>query len=126
MRRIFASLVLALLGVAAVGTDTPRIQVVPHAVAPRVDITIDGKPFTSYIFERSQKKPSLYPLRTAKGTIVTRGYPLDPHPGERAIIRITSASGSTTATSTASTSGTTPTPFPPRAPSAWARSCTSA
>ena len=63
--------------------ETPRIQVVPHAVAPRVDIIIDGKPFTSYIFERSQKKPSLYPLRTAKGTIVTRGYPLDPHPGER-------------------------------------------
>ena len=57
---------------------------VPHAVAPRVDVIIDGKPFTSYIFERSQKKPSLYPLRTAKGTIVTRGYPLDPHPGERA------------------------------------------
>ena len=84
MRRISASLVLALLGVAAVGTETPRIQVVPHAVAPRVDIIIDGKPFTSYIFERSQKKPSLYPLRTAKGTIVTRGYPLDPHPGERA------------------------------------------
>jgi hypothetical protein len=25
----------------------------------------------------------LYPLRTAKGTIVTRGYPLEPRPGER-------------------------------------------
>ena len=67
-----------------VGTETPRIQVVPHAVAPRVDIIIDGKPFTSYIFEQWDKKPSLYPLRTAKGTIVTRGYPLDPHPGEQA------------------------------------------
>ena len=66
MRKISASLILALLGVAAVGTETPRIQVVPHAVAPRVDVIIDGKPFTSYIFERSQKKPSLYPLRTAR------------------------------------------------------------
>ena len=26
----------------------------------------------------------LYPLRSAKGTVVTRGFPLDPHPGERA------------------------------------------
>ena len=83
MRRISASLVLALLGVAAVGTQTPRIQVVPHAVAPRVDISIDGKPFTSYIFERSQKKPSLFPVRSAKGAVVTRGYPLEPKPGDR-------------------------------------------
>src|SRR5262249_16692485 len=29
------------------------------------------------------KKPVLYPLRTANGTIVTRGYPLEPRPGER-------------------------------------------
>jgi hypothetical protein len=85
MRRLSAPVLVAvLLAITAVSTETPRIQVVPHAVAPRVDISIDGKPFTSYIFERSQKKPSLYPLRTAKGTIVTRGYPLDPHPGERA------------------------------------------
>ena len=84
MRRLFAPVFLAcVLAIAVVSTETPRIQVVPHAVAPRVDVSIDGKPFTSYIYERSQKKPSLYPLRTAKGTIVTRGYPLDPHPGER-------------------------------------------
>ncbi|HEX9484968.1 MAG TPA: PmoA family protein, partial [Gemmatimonadaceae bacterium] len=29
------------------------------------------------------KKPVLYPLRTATGIIVTRGFPLDPRPGER-------------------------------------------
>src|SRR6185295_6306919 len=29
------------------------------------------------------KKPVLYPLRTAKGTAVTRGFPLDPRPRER-------------------------------------------
>lgn len=50
----------------------------------RVDITIDGKPFTSYIYPSAVKKPVLFPLRTAAGTIVTRGYPLDPRPGERA------------------------------------------
>jgi len=84
MRRILACLLVApLLIAAAVTTETPRIQVVPHAVAPRVDVTIDGKPFTSYIYERSQKKPSLYPLRTASGKVITRGYPLDPRPGER-------------------------------------------
>src|SRR5688572_1476751 len=84
MRRLFATLVPALvLAAAAVQTQAPRIQVVPHAVAPRVDILIDGKPFTSYVYERSQKKPSLFPLRTAAGTLVTRGYPLEPRAGER-------------------------------------------
>ena len=85
MRRTLATLLLAPFVIAAaVTTETPRIQVVPHAVAPRVDVLIDGKPFTSYIYEHSQKKPSLYPLRTADGKVITRGYPLEPHPGERA------------------------------------------
>ncbi|RYZ54318.1 MAG: hypothetical protein EOP49_05475 [Sphingobacteriales bacterium] len=49
----------------------------------RVDITIDGKPFTSYIYPDSLMKSVLYPLRTSKGTLITRGWPMDPRPGER-------------------------------------------
>lgn len=49
----------------------------------RVDVLIDGQPFTSYIWPEKLKVPVLYPLRTAQGTIVTRGFPLDPRPGER-------------------------------------------
>jgi hypothetical protein len=83
MRRLFASLFVSSLVVAAVATQAPRIQVVPHAVAPRVDVTIDGKPFTSYMYPHEEKKPYLYPLRTANGTIVTRGWPLEPRANER-------------------------------------------
>ena len=49
----------------------------------RVDITIDGKPFTSYIWPTTLKKPVLYPLITDEGITVTRGYPLAPRPDER-------------------------------------------
>lgn len=65
--------------------DTPdtEVRVVANEAARRVDVTVGGQPFTSYIWPDSIKKPVLYPLRTAKGTIVTRGYPLDPRPGER-------------------------------------------
>lgn len=49
----------------------------------RVDVSVDGQPFTSYIWPARLAKPVLYPLRTAKGTIITRGYPLEPRPGER-------------------------------------------
>jgi hypothetical protein len=59
------------------------VQVVANESARRVDITIDGKPFTSYIWPSTSKKPVLYPLRTAKGTVVTRGFPLEPRANER-------------------------------------------
>jgi hypothetical protein len=60
-----------------------RIAVVPNESSRRVDISIDGKPFTSYLWPEEQAKPILFPLRAPTGTIVTRGYPLDPRPGER-------------------------------------------
>jgi len=52
----------------------------------RVRVHVDGEPFTRYLFPEADEvltKPVLYPLRTADGTAVTRGYPLDPRPGER-------------------------------------------
>ena len=59
------------------------VQVVADEAHQRVDITIDGKAFTSYIWPTSLKKPVLYPLVTDEGITVTRGYPLEPRPGER-------------------------------------------
>jgi hypothetical protein len=59
------------------------VSVVPNEASRRVDVSVDGRPFTSYIWPETLKTPVLYPLRTANGTIVTRGFPLDPRPGER-------------------------------------------
>lgn len=49
----------------------------------KVEVYIDGKLFTSYIYPETLEKPALYPILTSKGTIVTRGFPLDPRAGER-------------------------------------------
>lgn len=78
-----ASLLIALPLLVAPASAQSRVQVVPDEAARRVDVTVDGKPFTSYIWPTTLKKPVLYPLRSAKGTLVTRGYPLDPRGGER-------------------------------------------
>jgi hypothetical protein len=59
------------------------VQVVADEAHRRVDITIDGQPFTSYLWPTSLKKPVLYPLITDEGITVTRGYPLEPRPHER-------------------------------------------
>ena len=84
---VVAGVVVALLtGVfTIVGADAPdtHVRVVANEAARRVDVTVGGRPFTSYIWPDAIKKPVLYPLRTAKGMIITRGYPLDPRPGER-------------------------------------------
>src|SRR5258708_6244301 len=60
-----------------------RVSVSVNEQARRVDISVDGQSFTSYIWPTTLKKPVLYPLRTATGTIVTRGFPLEQRPGER-------------------------------------------
>jgi hypothetical protein len=59
------------------------VTVTPDEGARRVDVTIGGRPFTSYIWPERVKKPVLDPIRSANGTPVTRGWPLNPRPGER-------------------------------------------
>ena len=60
-----------------------HVSVAVDEAARKVDISIDGKPFTSYIWPTTLKKPVLFPIRAASGTIITRGFPLEPRPGER-------------------------------------------
>ncbi len=87
---------LVLIGL-AIGRATPtappmaraagaheRVTVTRNDDARRVDVVVGGKAFTSYIYPATIKKPVLFPLRSAKGTVVTRGFPLEPRPGERA------------------------------------------
>jgi len=87
MRRLLllgALVGLIILVGSAFASDTGKgVKVVADEANRRVDITIDGKPFTSYIWPQSLKKPVLYPLIDDSGTTVTRGYPLEPRPGER-------------------------------------------
>jgi hypothetical protein len=64
-------------------TPDTGVMVVPNEASNRVDVFVDGQPFTAYIWSDILKKPVLFPLRTASGTIITRGYPLESRPGER-------------------------------------------
>src|SRR5947207_6194342 len=78
-----ASAMLSTSFVSADPQPGDRISVTVNEQQHRVDISVDGQPFTSYIWPSKLAKPVLYPLRTAKGTIVTRGFPLEQRPGER-------------------------------------------
>jgi hypothetical protein len=65
------------------GKKDKRIQLRRNDEDKRVDIFIEGEHFTSYIYPENLEKPVLYPLRTAEGTPVTRGFPLESREGER-------------------------------------------
>jgi hypothetical protein len=60
----------------------PDVKLTVKESDRRVDVTVDGKPFTSYVWPTTLKKPTLYPVRTGDGVVVTRAFP--PGPGERA------------------------------------------
>jgi hypothetical protein len=59
------------------------VRVVPREAERRVDVDVDGARFTAYVWPERLAKPVLHPIVAAGGAIVTRGFPLDPRPGER-------------------------------------------
>lgn len=79
---------LALTALAFTGTGNTfaqKVDLVRNDKDKKVEVKIDGKPFTAYYYpgEKTLKKAVLYPVMTAKGTVITRGWPLDPRAGER-------------------------------------------
>jgi hypothetical protein len=85
MRRLSLALAVLSLALTASAANPVKggVQVVTDEAKKRVDITIDGQPFTSYLWGTNQRKPVLYPLIAPGGIEVTRGYPFNLHPGER-------------------------------------------
>jgi hypothetical protein len=49
----------------------------------KVEVWMNGKFFTAYIYPDNMEKQTLYPITSASGKTITRGYPLDPRPFER-------------------------------------------
>jgi hypothetical protein len=49
----------------------------------KVDVFIVGKLFTSYCYPTNIEKPFLFPVIAPNGSVITRGYPVEPRQGER-------------------------------------------
>jgi hypothetical protein len=65
-----------LTGSAFAASNAKGVQLVVDEAQRRVDITVDGKPFTSYIWPSTLAKPVLYPLLDGDGVTLTRHWPL--------------------------------------------------
>ena len=60
-----------------------NVKLVRDDAKQKVNVTIDGKLFTSYCYPSNLEKPFLFPVYAPNGSVVTRGYPLEPRKGER-------------------------------------------
>lgn len=65
------------------GNKDSKVTFVKHEADQRIDVMVNGKLFTSYWWPDSVYKPILYPILTAIGTPITRGFPIKPREGER-------------------------------------------
>ncbi|MDR1602534.1 MAG: PmoA family protein [Tannerella sp.] len=85
MKHILKTAVLCILlgGTASCGSGQKGVRLIADEDRRKIDVLFDGKLFTSYIFPDNMEKPALYPVYTANGTVVTRGFPRDPRPAER-------------------------------------------
>ncbi len=60
-----------------------KVQLIEKPSEKKVDVLIDNKLFTSYIYPDNIKKPVLWPVVTADGNEITRQFPLKNKAGER-------------------------------------------
>lgn len=76
--RLAVPALLAVLAGSAPLAAQVRFEKRPDAVV----IEIDGKHFSNLYYGRAQRMPHLHPLRTVSGVAVTRGFPVEPLPGD--------------------------------------------
>lgn len=77
MKRLFYLLPLLALLMGCSGAKADVVFTRDDA-ARKVDISIDGKYFTSYIYPEDMEKPVLWPILSASGKDITRGFPRAP------------------------------------------------
>src|SRR3954467_13076755 len=69
-------------GISTMAQKNDLVKVVKDPNANKVDIYVGQKLFTSFLYPDTLEKPVLYPVRAANGTVVTRGWPLNPVAGD--------------------------------------------
>jgi hypothetical protein len=82
-RAILFTLIMSLILAPASFANGKGVKITENKEKKQLDVTVDGELFTSYCWWDGQKKPVLYPLKTSKGTVVTRNFPMAKVAGER-------------------------------------------
>lgn len=79
----FIYLFLILIFAAGCSTTAQKVRFIHDESNQKVDVYFDDSYFTSYMYPDDMEKQVLYPIVTASGKEITRGYPIHPRPFER-------------------------------------------
>lgn len=59
------------------------VKLITHDDKHRIDVFINGSLFTSYQYPENIEKTFLFPVHAPNGSVITRGFPIEPRKGER-------------------------------------------
>ena len=83
MKKSVFIIVLMLYVFSIKGEQPVKIEFINSEKDKKVEVLMDGKLFTAFIYPDDMEKQSLYPINSASGKTITRGYPYNPRPFER-------------------------------------------
>lgn len=84
MKRSIITLLISILTISTyAAAKSPKVEFKNKEADKKVEVYVDGKFFTTYIYPDNMEKQSLYPIVSASGKAITRGYPLNPRSFER-------------------------------------------
>ncbi len=83
MKKVFFSILMLMILLTSISAQNAKVKMVKADDRQRVDVIIDGKPFTSYQYPENLEKPFLSPIYAPSGSVITRGFPLEARKGER-------------------------------------------
>lgn len=83
MNKLILSFLLFLLYLCPIPAQNGQVQFINKPDSQKVNVLIDNRLFTEFLYSDTLYKQILYPIYTASGKEITRGYPARPKAGER-------------------------------------------
>jgi hypothetical protein len=85
MAIVFSVLAISVSGAVlkAQSSKDKKVRLITVNDKHRIDVYINGSLFTSYQYPDSIEKTFLYPVYAPNGSVITRGFPVEPRKGDR-------------------------------------------
>lgn len=84
-KQIFSCLMVLIITFSPgiIQAQTMNVKLVNSEENHKVDVIINDTLFTSFQYPGNMEKPFLYPVCAPNGSVITRGFPIEPRQGER-------------------------------------------
>ena len=82
MKKIPVAITIGLISMSLASNAQQDVKLIKEKDQNKIDIQIGGKFFTSFLYPDTLEKPVLFPVHAPNGTMVTRGFPIIPQPGD--------------------------------------------